>query len=194
MGTPKALIDDDGVTWLARAVAVLREVTGRVPLVSLPHPACCPPELAKLARRLAPGHVVHDAEPDRGPVAGVVAALAACAPGDDALLWLAVDMPRVTAATLRDFLERIPPHAAAAYPVYRGHAQPACGLFELANPLPPVCHDGGLRGLLAYRAAVAIPMPRRAGGSPWLSIDTPGIRRRRARNVSRPAPTARSKS
>ena len=195
MGEPKALLCSRSETLLERAVSVAMEASGRTPLISLPHPSRCDPALRRLARRLAPRGVVHDAEPDCGPAAGVLAALEHPRWREEWLLWIAVDMPRLDAATLRHFATHRPLAAMAAVAAYRSRVQPTCALLHRsALPLArrAAAQRRGLIWLLEAAAAAIVPLPRRDGGSPLLSIDTPATWRTHRRSESRPAPAARS--
>ncbi len=193
MAEPKALLRWGEESLLARAVRVAAEATGRPVAISLPHPSVCTAALLDEARTLAPAALrVHDAAPDRGPAAGVLAALEALA--DEWLLWLAVDMPWTDAPVLRLLLAHRPaPPARAAVAAYRGRVQPACALLHRAampGAQHAVAQRRGLISVLEAAGAVAVPVPRRAGGSPFASIDTPAAWRTHVRRLSLPAPAS----
>lgn len=194
MGEPKALLRWHEESLLARAARVAREATGWPVAISLPHAAGCSGALLRAARRLAPPRLrVHDAALDCGPVAGVLAAFEAL--DDDWILWLAVDMPWCDAAVLLHLLDRMPPDARATVATYRGRVQPACALLHRAAvPLArhAVAQRRGLIWLLEAAGAAVVAVPRRAGSSPFASIDTPTTWRTHLRKLSRPAPTAKS--
>jgi molybdopterin-guanine dinucleotide biosynthesis protein A len=139
-------------------------------------------------------HVVRDTVRGRGPVAGLLAALdAPIAAKDDAFLVMAVDMPYLDAAVLRRLLAGAA-GASAAAPVYRGRMQPACAVFSRAlRPLvaQAVAEGRGLRWILETARAVSVPIPRRPGPSPFLSIDTPAILRTHIKRLSIPAGESR---
>ncbi|SNT01172.1 molybdopterin-guanine dinucleotide biosynthesis protein A/molybdopterin-guanine dinucleotide biosynthesis protein B [Granulicella rosea] len=91
MGQDKALLQIDGETLLARAVAKLRDICGDVYILGA-YPAYA--DFAPLAP---------DLHPDCGPMSGLEAALAHC-PSDWALV-LPVDLPCLPVALLREWIE-----------------------------------------------------------------------------------------
>ncbi|MHB1308024.1 MAG: molybdenum cofactor guanylyltransferase [Limisphaerales bacterium] len=95
MGHDKAWLPMDGQPLLTRQIAVVREL-GPVELFISGR--------ADTDYRSLGYPVLKDAFPDAGPLAGIVAGLqAATAP---LVLVLAVDMPEMTSATLRDLVRR----------------------------------------------------------------------------------------
>lgn len=194
MGEPKALLAWEGESLLARAARVAREATGQSVAVSLPHRSVCGAGVRREACRVTERRfVVHDSAPDRGPAAGVLAALDAV--DTEWIVWLAVDMPWLEAAVIRHLLDRVPSGAGAAVARYRGRVQPACAvLHRAALPLArrAVAQRRGLIWLLDAAGAAIVSVPRRAGASPFASVDTPAAWRTQVRKLSRPAFDARS--
>jgi molybdopterin-guanine dinucleotide biosynthesis protein A len=121
--TPKALVPAGGVTLLDRALAAL-----------VPH---CDDWVvvapASVALPTPPARRVHDPEPGDGPLAALVAGLAA-RPYDVALA-LGVDFPFVSAALLRALLDS--PAAAAVVPAPGGRTQPLVARYG-AEALAPL--------------------------------------------------------
>jgi molybdenum cofactor guanylyltransferase len=119
MGSPKAWLRIDGVTLLERAVAVLGEMASPV-IIS----AAAGQELPMT------GTVIRDAVPDRGPMGGIHAGLTAL-PGCDAVLVLAIDMPFMTAAVLRDIVTTFEKtQADAVVPMVDGVLQPLAAVYR----------------------------------------------------------------
>lgn len=117
MGREKALLEFEGATLLARAVAVLGEVTPEVFLVG--------------AREewAAFGKVVEDVYRGRGPLGGIHAALRASRAEWN--LVLAVDLPFVTAPLLRFLLETArASQAVVTVPRVSGGFQPLCAVYR----------------------------------------------------------------
>jgi molybdenum cofactor guanylyltransferase len=84
-GSPKALAQLDGETFVARAQRILAEACNEVLVVG---------KAGEL-----PFAVIDDASEVRAPIAGVVAGLRAAA--NDVIVFLPVDCPRVTADVIR---------------------------------------------------------------------------------------------
>ncbi|HEY0368324.1 MAG TPA: molybdenum cofactor guanylyltransferase [Chthoniobacterales bacterium] len=114
MGRDKALIELDGESLWTRQLRILRELA--------------PNELFFAGRRRAESCeedliFVDDAQPDSGPLAGLVSAMRRCS--SPLLLVLAIDLPLMTSAYLRSVVTRssgsagaVPDHQplAAVYP------------------------------------------------------------------------------
>lgn len=99
---PKAFVTLGGLTLLERARRTVLEVCDDVVV-------CAPDDLARRSPIPLDG-VVHDRPEGSGPLAGLVAGLAARSFGRAVVL--AVDFPLVTAALLEDFLGRLGAHDA----------------------------------------------------------------------------------
>jgi len=115
-GVAKALLVYDGATFLARILGTVRELAGDAIVV------VGPPfgeEVARHARELG-AQVVINPEPMRGMASSIALGFAALreGAGDAGWLW-PVDLPAVTAATLRTLIAAIGSHAAAR-PTYQG--------------------------------------------------------------------------
>jgi molybdopterin-guanine dinucleotide biosynthesis protein A len=119
MGRDKALLAWDGATLLDHAVARLQACGLEVHLLSGAEP--------RYADRGLPVHV--DVVAERGPLAGLLTALLAVDAG--AVLLLAVDVPFVPVALLRELLARRE-EAAAVVPVVGGVPQPLAAVYGAA--------------------------------------------------------------
>jgi len=141
MGTDKAFLELDGRTLLARAVDVLRALTPEVRIVG---PA------AKFA---AYGPVVEDVYVDRGPLAGIHAALTSST--TELNLMLAVDLPLVTESLLRFLVEQARvSDAVVTVPRIAGGYQPLCAVYRRAfAPLARSALDSGKNKIDALFAA-----------------------------------------
>jgi molybdopterin-guanine dinucleotide biosynthesis protein A len=123
MGRDKALLVVDGQTQLARAAQLLAEVCGSALVAVRAEQAQAP--------AYAPFDLVVDEPEVGGPAAGLLAAWRR-AP-DDALLVLAVDLPRVDAPLLRRLIEaRGSAAIATAYAHADGTLEPLCTVWEPA--------------------------------------------------------------
>jgi molybdenum cofactor guanylyltransferase len=144
MGRDKALLELDGRPLVALAMEKLR-VLGLKPRICGSQPA--------LARF---GELIHDDFPQNGPVAGIVAGLAASkAPLS---LFLAVDMPLVPVEFLRWMIERAEASdAVATIPVAGGREQPLCAIYSrrLLNDLRNAIAAGHLKMMTAVTEATA---------------------------------------
>ena len=94
MGSPKALLDFQGETFIDRLIRVLGEVCDPVIVVLGFH--------ADLIRSKAKGHArfVVNPSPERGQLSSLQTALAAVPPDADGFLFLPVDCPAVEAKTV----------------------------------------------------------------------------------------------
>ncbi len=123
MGRDKALLPWGETDLLGHAIARLRAVTADVRILCGPAP--------RYVDRGVP--VVTDEVPDAGPLAGVVAGLAAAAgrPG----LFLAVDLPHVPASLLARLVE-LSEGWDAVVPVSPRGPEPLCALYGPACLAP----------------------------------------------------------
>jgi len=119
MGKDKAFLEIEGRPLLARALDVLRAVTPEVRVAG---------PVEKFA---AYRPVVEDIYPERGPLAGIHAALMAST--TDLNLVLAVDLPLITEALLRFLIEQAAAcDAIVTVPRVTGGYQPLCAVYRRA--------------------------------------------------------------
>lgn len=130
MGTPKALLDYHGQTWLDRWIGLLR-----------PH---CDPVLVVLGadaqriragiRRAAEAQFVINPEPQRGQFSSLQCALAALPEHISGFLFTPVDHPAVRADTIENVVaEFLRGGAQVVAPRYRGRGgHPVCCAWPLA--------------------------------------------------------------
>jgi len=117
MGTDKAFLDWQGQTLLGHALRVVREACSQVYI--------CGPR--SLYGRF--GEVIEDAEPGRGPLAGIQSALHTTQ--TDLNLFLSVDLPLMTAEFLAWLLQqaRLGKERITA-PEAQGTWQPLCAVYH----------------------------------------------------------------
>jgi molybdenum cofactor cytidylyltransferase len=124
MGTPKALLDYGGETFLDRLARILGQCADPVIVV-----------LGRDAAGIAAGARCRDAvalvanpDPDRGMLSSLQCALAALPPDADAAMFTPVDLPAIEGATVvrlaREFAASGAPVASPVYRGRRGH--PVC--------------------------------------------------------------------
>ena len=117
MRTDKAFLQIEGRTLLVRALELLRALT---PLVSIVGPA---------TKFTAYGPVIEDLYSDRGPLAGIHAALLSST--TDLNVILAVDLPSVTEQLLRFLVEQARATTAlVTVPRILGGYQPLCAVYR----------------------------------------------------------------
>jgi len=117
MRTDKAFLQIEGRTLLVRALELLRALT---PLVSIVGPA---------TKFTAYGPVIEDLYSDRGPLAGIHAALSSST--TDLNVILAVDLPSVTEQLLRFLVEQARATTAlVTVPRILGGYQPLCAVYR----------------------------------------------------------------
>lgn len=134
MGRPKALLPAGAETFVGRIVRTLHEGGVREVVVVAPSPGLADRIRAALARHAPAPRVVVNPDPSRGQLSSLLVGLAAVdgAPADprriDALLVTLVDVPLVTAATVRALLDRYrrtgAPIVRPARPAGPGHGHP----------------------------------------------------------------------
>ena len=119
MGADKAFLQFEGQTLLTRALNLLRLLNPDVRIVGA-------------ANKFAPyGPVIEDVYPNRGPLAGIHAALSASTA--ELNLILAIDLPFVNAALLRFILEQARlTDAVVTVPRIAGGFQPLCAVYRRA--------------------------------------------------------------
>ncbi|QZY29276.1 molybdenum cofactor guanylyltransferase [Nocardioides coralli] len=145
-GADKASIEYAGTTFLERALAATG-AAGEVVVVGAPVPTS------------RPATFVREDPPLGGPVAGLAAGRAALAHDPGLLLVLAVDMPRVTAATFDRLLAALPGHDGAVLCDADGRRQLALALAAggLDRALPQDPHGFPLHRLLSELDLVDVP-------------------------------------
>lgn len=104
MGRPKALLRAGGDTFVGRILRTLRDAgTGETVVVIRPGADDVTREVAATGF----GRVIENPDPDRGQLSSLLTGLNAVdRPGVDAVLVTLVDVPLITAATVRLLLER----------------------------------------------------------------------------------------
>lgn len=165
MGRDKALLELDGETLLERGLRQLREVCAEVAI------AGGAPELGQFAR------VIADERGGEGPLAGIIAALAASAAEWN--LFCPVDVPFVP----RQAWERLVGEASAGgadavLARVAGQVQPLCGLYRrrLVEPLRAQLESGQRRVTAAVMAAGTVVWVEFAGAgeAQWFrNVNTP---------------------
>jgi len=118
MGADKALVQLEGCTLLAHALALAKSVTSDVRIVGSPQ---------KFA---AFGEVVEDEFPQHGPLAGIHAALRASS--SELNLMLAVDMPFVEVPFLEYLFQEAARHESVmvTIPIAAGAWQTLCAVYR----------------------------------------------------------------
>jgi len=117
MRTDKAFLQIEGRTLLVRALELLRALT---PLVSI---------VGSATKFTAYGPVIEDLYSDRGPLAGIHAALLSST--TDLNVILAVDLPSVTEQLLRFLVEQARATTAlVTVPRILGGYQPLCAVYR----------------------------------------------------------------
>ncbi len=118
MGADKALLELDGETLLARILRKARSVAGKVCIVGSR-------EKFELY-----GPVIEDVYPDRGPLAGIHAALQATT--TELNLVVAVDMPFLPAIALKYIVDQARAcDAVVTIPCINGFRQTLCAVYRL---------------------------------------------------------------
>lgn len=172
MGSPKALLDWHGEPLVHRAARVLGTVCAPVIVVAAPGQPLPLPAGAELAV---------DAAPDRGPLEGVAAGVAALAGRTGAAFLAAVDLPLLDPALVRALLAALAGHDAAV-PVRDGRDQPLAAAYDVRTlARARTLLDGGraraldlLEGMRVNRLdAEALP-----GGDSLAGANTPAEYRR----------------
>jgi molybdenum cofactor guanylyltransferase len=137
MGRDKAALTlPDGRTLLQRQADILRAAGATTVLASVrPDNAVAIPDVI----------LVHDAVMDAGPIAGIAAGLHAAPAG--LLLVLAVDMPAVQAAHLRQLVELARP-GRGVVPMQAGQCEPLAAIY------PTVLADSAEKTSRSWRRAV----------------------------------------
>jgi molybdopterin-guanine dinucleotide biosynthesis protein A len=121
MGADKATLIINGEPLWARQMKLLRELRPEKILVSArARPQWCPEDI----------EVVRDEPPSRGPLSGLAAALKAARTTH--VLVLAVDLPRMTPAHLRE-LQSLARVGCGVIPVNDDGLEPLCAIYPVAD-------------------------------------------------------------
>ena len=189
MGRPKALLQAGAETFVGRIVRTLREGGVAEVVVVAPAGELAARIGAALAGHRPPPAVVANPAPDRGQLSSLLVGLDAVdRPGVEAALVTLVDVPLVTAATVRALLERYrrtgAPIVRPARPGGPGHGHPVLfgrALFAALRRADPAAgakpvvraHEAGAEDVVVddpgaftdvdtpedYRRAFGIPPP-----------------------------------
>lgn len=134
MGTPKALLEFEGQTFLDRLIGLFSEaVSGRV-IVVLGRQA---QEIRTGIRRAAQAEMVVNPDPDRGMLSSLQCGLQAAPPEAAAVMFTPVDHPNLQASTLEALIrDSGATRAPVTIPVYAGrHGHPVLIARELIAEL-----------------------------------------------------------
>lgn len=185
-GAVKGLLEVAGRRIIDRQLAALRPLFPRVFVV-----ANDPAPWSDLAVEVVPDRALAGS----GPLAGLDAALAALAPGEDAVVCVAGDMPFLGAAALTLLRDHCP-DAQAVVPRVATHPDPLFARYHrsCAAPIAAAVAEGRLKtsAILAELAVVYLDEPTLRAADPQLlcliNLNTPEDLARAAR-PPRPAPT-----
>lgn len=180
MGAPKPLLDAGGETFVEHAIAVLRDGGCRdVVVVARAHL----PEVERRARS-AGARVVVNPDPEAQQLDSLRVGLGALRPGAAAALVLPVDLPRVSAATVRALLEGWRAGGAAApvvRPVHRGlPGHPTLFARTLFGELVAGKLPQGARSVIARHEGSVLDVPVAEEGV-LIDVNTPEEYLRRVR-------------
>jgi molybdenum cofactor cytidylyltransferase len=131
MGSPKALLDYRGETFVERLVRLFSRLCDPVIVVLGEHPE---PIRARIEGR---AEIVINPDPDRGQLSSLQTALAALPPPAEGFMFTTVDCPAVEPETLAQVVARFKrrdPPTLLVIPAYRGrHGHPVCADSALAG-------------------------------------------------------------
>jgi molybdenum cofactor cytidylyltransferase len=161
MGTSKALMEVEGVSFLARVIASLKEGGVGSVLVVVRDPEGPEGQEAEACGAMP----VRNPGPEAGPISSLQAGLRALSDGSPAVLFCPVDHPlfrhQTVEALIRAFVKTAPPFVAPAYQGRRGHPV----LFgkelfpELLSPDLPEGARSVVARYLEQRAVVEVEDP-----------------------------------
>lgn len=163
MGSPKALLDYRGETFVARLARVLSGCCDPVIVVLGNHAEIIRPQVQGRAQ------IVINPDPERGQLSSLQTALAAVPPHALGFLFVPVDCPAVEAATvvqLVETFERRDPSTVVVIPRYgarRGH--PVCAAAPLIAELMALPDTAQAREVIH----------RHAAHTQYLDVDDPGV-------------------
>lgn len=163
MGSPKALLDYRGETFVERLVRLFSRICDPVIVALGEHPE---PIRARIEGR---AEIVINPDPDRGQLSSLQTALAALPPQADGFMFTTVDCPAVEAETLTRIVARFKrrdPATVLVIPSYGGrHGHPVCAASALAQEflaLPP-------------KAQARDVVHRHLAGTVYIEVDDAGI-------------------
>jgi molybdopterin-guanine dinucleotide biosynthesis protein A len=168
MGSDKALLAWGGGTLLERAIAIAQEVCGQV-FICGAH-----------SRYAAFGKVIEDAQPGRGPLSGIQAALHATQA--DLNLILSVDLPLMTTEFLAWLLQQARSgKQGITAPEAQGQLQPLCAVYhrEVAGMVDEALSKGDLKVTRLFHSTptriIGEREIRAAGFESWIftNVNTP---------------------
>ena len=122
MGTPKALLQFNGETFLDRLIRLFSEVAA-APIVVLGHQAG---EIHPRIRRASEATFVVNPHPERGMLSSLQCALAAIPAQTEAVMFMPVDHPNLERDTLQKLIGHFnAQHASVTVPTFQGkHGHP----------------------------------------------------------------------
>ena len=160
MGSPKALLDLDGATFMSRIAVTARAAGSSGVMIVIG-----PPDGNAIKAKLPVGTVsVWNPDPSPGMITSVQAAVASLPRGTAAMLVWPVDLPQVKQETVRRIMDGVP--GKIIVPRHQGKGGhpvrlPRTLFAELAG-LPS---DAGLRGLLEAHPGAVV----------YVDVDDPGV-------------------
>jgi molybdenum cofactor cytidylyltransferase len=165
MGSPKALLDYRGETFIERLIRIFSRVCDPVIVVLGYHADRIAPVIAGKAI------VVINPAPERGQLSSMQTGLAALPKDADGFLFLPVDCPAVEESTVervaREF-ERREPGILLVVPQFTAkHGHPVCADRQLANEFLALPSDGQARDVVHAHVA----------HTRYVDVDDPGILR-----------------
>ena len=167
MGQPKHLIQEDGITWIERAVAKLEP---QVQQVVLSGSGEVPASLARLARL-----------PDVPGLAGPMAGLLSLLRWQPMVSWLvaACDLPDIDPRAFAWLKALRAPGVRAVLPDLKGdgHLEPLLAWYDFRclHPVEDLAARGVLRiSGLANRSGIITPRPPSSLRASWRNVNTPG--------------------
>jgi molybdopterin-guanine dinucleotide biosynthesis protein A len=147
MGSPKAELPWSGGTLLGHMAATLAAGLDGGPVLVAARPGQVVAHDPLIAGR------VDDRDPGHGPLAGMIAGLAALADRADVVFVAACDLPLLESAIVRTVLAAVGPDDHAAVPVVGGFPQPLAAAYAISAlaALEEAYEEGigGPRGALA---------------------------------------------
>ncbi len=169
MGSPKALLEYRGETFIGRLVRIFSEVCDPVIVVLGYHADKLEPAIVSSGA----GKVkcVVNPAPEHGQLSSLQTGLAAVPRQAEGFLFVPVDCPAVEASTVREVIERFrhrQPGTQFVVPQYRGkHGHPVCAVRSLADEFLALSTAGQARDVVHQHVA----------HTAYLEVDDPGILR-----------------
>ena len=163
MGSPKALLDYRGETFIERLVRLFSHVCDPVIVALGYHAAQIRPRIEGRAE------IVINPDPDRGQLSSLQTALAALPPRASGFLFTTVDCPAVEPQTLTRIVtafQRRTPATLLVVPSYRGrHGHPVCAAAPLAEEFLALAPSAQAREVVHAHLAQTV----------YVEVDDPGI-------------------